>query len=293
MAAEDVRDIVIELGKQAGQVDALRTQATLCAHIGQFPRGASLNAEQIAQLKPALFDPVRNPYVPPPAVETMSGREILKYVLRALPDFPISLAATQRGRMDPPMRAAARRHASLLELLISGEHSLRGIPPFFVFLMAEVGRLALIDGRLGLSLNEAKARRILRQAWMTWQRTRPEGRRAYANELLAEGLTVDMVAKELGLSPYAILLSRRRHGAPISRSPGAIQPSPSFGGGASVFLRRNAKARGMTPKRLIEEVIRGAQYKPVHFKRLLDVARTLRSHSPNAPSVPPPLKFPK
>jgi hypothetical protein len=227
--------------------------------------------------------------VPAPTVEEMSGREVLNYVLRALPDFPAGLASTLRAPISPAIQADARRHAALLELLISGEHNLRGIPPFFVFLMAEVGRLGLLDWRPCLSLNEATARRILRQAWSMWHLAQPRT----ANELLAEGFTADMVAKELGLSTSAILLSRRRHGAPISRSRGAIQPSPSFKGAVSAFLRDESQQRGMTPKRLIEEAIRGAQHKPVHLERLLRAARTLRSPSPVAPLPPPPSKFPE
>jgi hypothetical protein len=292
MAAEDVRDIVIALGKQAGQIAALRTQAMFCARIGQFPRGTSRSAEEIAyETREERGVPTLWPYVPPPTVEAMAPREVLKYVLLALPEAPEGIAATLRAPLSPTIQAAARRHASLLELLIAGEHSLTGIPPFFAFLMAEVGRLALIDGRLGLSLNESRARRLLLQAWFRWHRTRPRpagGYRAQANKLLGEGLPVDTVAKELGLSTSAVLRSRRRHGAPISRSAGAIHPSPSFRGDDSKFLRARAEERGVTPKRLIEEAIRGARRKPVHLERLLDAARTLRSPSSNALLPPPP-----
>jgi hypothetical protein len=43
MAAEDVRDIITALGKQAGQIAAIREQAMFCARIGQFPRATQLS----------------------------------------------------------------------------------------------------------------------------------------------------------------------------------------------------------------------------------------------------------
>jgi hypothetical protein len=249
MAAEDVPDIVIALRKESQRVAALKTLAALCAIIGEFPRGTSMSAEEIAfETRDEPGVPTLLPYTPPPTIEQMSPIELLIYVRRALPEAPLGIAATLRApKVDPRVRADVETHCALLDQLIANWHAIARSQPFFPDLIVLVSRRALRDAQWGLRLDDAGARKLLRAA-RSVQLLR-------ISELLGEGLPVDSIAIEMGITSSAVRRLLKRHGVLISRSPGAIRPSPSFTGDLAAFLHAESQRRKMTPKRLIEEVV--------------------------------------
>jgi hypothetical protein len=248
MAAEDVPDIVIALRKEGQRVVALKTLAALCAIIGEFPKGTSMSPEEIAfATREELGVPTLLPYTPPPTIEEMSQVELLVYVRNALPEVPEGIAATLRApKVDPRVRADVEAQCALLDQLIANWHAIARSQPYFPDLIVWVSRRALCDPQWAFDLDNAGARKLLREA-----------RSAHLlriSELLGDGFTVDVIAIDRGITSSAVRQILKRHGVLISRSPGAIRPSPSITGDLATFLREESQRRGVTPKRLFEDV---------------------------------------
>jgi hypothetical protein len=266
MATEDVRDIVVALRKEGQRIAALRSLARLCAFVGEFPQGTRRSDEEIARLGAELFEPP-DKYTPPPTVEEMTQIELLVYVRNALPEAPEGIAATLRAlRVAPEDRADVETKIALLDLLIANWHAIARSQPYFPDIIVEVSRRALRDPQWGFGLDDAEARQYLRQARPAQLRT--------ISRLLDEGLTVDAIERVMGIKASAIRRLMRRHGVVISRSPGAIRPSPTFAGADTDRLSALSHDRGVTPKKLLELVMRGIcrdhESNPERIKKFID-----------------------